>query len=131
MRVGYFKKQTSSGFHVSADFVSNCFYVPDEQVVIYQNRDMFRAYSFLGKQGDLLLEQAKALAEGRVLPTEPQGRGTVVFSEISWFDYDTDKIRGLIKTASGISELEAKLSPLKEEFSKGIDCLSDTAEKGG
>ena len=105
MKVIYFKRMARSGFHVHAFYSSSCFYIPDEKVVVGEEQSgSFGGKSYFLSEKENILEEAKAIAEGKV--TEIAG---VNFSDIKEFDYDCSKLKGLVGDMRAKAGLEGKV----------------------
>ncbi len=105
-------KRTVQTFHIHATFSATCLYVPDEKVVLFsEGRGSFGGVDYSITDRPEMLEEAKALAEGRDpnKGKEAPDFGGVSYSEAKRFDYDGDKLRQLIKDARLRSELETKV----------------------
>ena len=117
MKVVYFERETKSFIHIHAGEYASCFYVPDENIVLYREQHG----TFGGKDYSLtdraeILEEARAIAGNRT----PKGEG-VTFFGIREFDYDNSRLRALIQDARLKAELEPKVKSgiedlLKERF---------------
>lgn len=91
--------------HIHAGSYADCFYIPDENVVLYRQR----IGTFGGKDYSLtdkreILDEARAIEKN-----EPLGKANIAFSNVKEFEYDDSKIKELISNAESKSELEKKV----------------------
>jgi len=117
MKVIYFKKNARSPFHIHAGSYYDCFYISDENIVLYKEQQgSFGSenYSF-SNRAEILIEEAKIIAEGKT-----PSLGGVSFSDIKEFEYDSLKLRDLIQNTKLKVELEIKVKSGIEDILKQI-----------
>lgn len=117
MRVVYFKRNVRSPVHIHAGSYASCFYVPDEKVVLYREQHG----TFGGKDYSLtdrveILEEARNIAESKT----PNVRN-VTFSDIKEFEYESSKLRELIRNIRSKSELQTRVEAGIEDLLKQLE----------
>jgi len=116
MRVVYFKRNVKSAIHIHAGSYASLFYVPDENVVLYQEQHgTFGGQNYSLTDKAEILEEAKAIAENRT----PSVEG-VSFSGIKKFEYEGFKLLELIQNIKLKTEIESKVKSGIEDLLKQI-----------
>lgn len=118
MKVIYFKKNAKSPLHVHAGSYAICFYIPDENIVLYREQQgSFGSENYSFSSGaEILIQEAKIIAEGKT----PSIAG-VIFSDIKELEYDSFKLRDLIQNTKLKVELEIKVKSGIEEILKQFE----------
>lgn len=117
MNVIYFERNARSSRHVHEGHYANCFYVPDENIVLYKEQHgTFGGEDYSLTDRAKSLEEAKSIASGRT----PNVNG-VTFSNIKKFEYESSKLLELIKNARLKAELQTKVESGIEDLLKQIE----------
>ncbi len=117
MKVVYFKRNAPSGFHIHAGSYADCFYIPNENLVLYKEQHgSFGGQSYSLTDRAEILGQARAIAEGKI----PNVKG-VTFSDTKEFEYDNSKLQELMQNARLKTELETKVKSGIEELLKQFE----------
>jgi hypothetical protein len=105
MKTVYYKRYAGSDFHVHAFSSAECFYIPNENVVlgIEQLGSFGRINYYLTDRAEIL-EEAKVIEQGKIPLIE-----NITFFNIKKFEVDNSKIRELIIEARLKKELEEKV----------------------
>ncbi len=102
MKVVYFKRNARSPINIHAGYYADCFYVPDENLVLYKEQyGSFGGQDYSLTKKDRILKEARSLAKGKIPKAE-----NVSFSDIKEFEYDSSKLLELIQNTRLKSVLE-------------------------
>jgi len=102
MRVIYYRRNTYEGYNVFEGAFSECFYVPEEKIVLVKERiGSFGTPYYTITNRKEILEEAEAIAKGKAPFVK-----NVNFYDVEEFDYDSLKLRRLIQATKKKNQLE-------------------------
>lgn len=116
MKVIYFERGARSPIHIHEGSYASCFYVPDENIVLYREQHgRFGGKDYLLTNRKEILEKARAIDENRTLNVDG-----VTFSNIKKFEYESSKLLELIKYAKLKAKLQTKVKAGIEDLLKYV-----------
>ena len=117
MKLIYFKRK-AKGFHIHGGAFAECFYIPQEEAVLFRERQgTFGSEDYsLNEETKFLEEVKKAIANPELFSDNTKEKhegipvtGGITYSNIKEFEYDDSKVQQLIQDAQSAKELEVKV----------------------
>lgn len=115
MKVIYYHRLKKSGFHIHAFSSTDIFYIPEEEIILYREKQgSFGNQSYSLSKREELLDEARRLMNGDKIEE-------VEVSNLKEFECEDEKIKQLIEDARLKFELEKRVRLGIEELLERID----------
>ncbi|MCD6215743.1 MAG: hypothetical protein J7J92_01555 [Candidatus Aenigmarchaeota archaeon] len=122
MRVIHYVR-TFESIHIHATPCIDCFYIPDEDILLYKGEDTFGGIRYSLINDPVILGEARKIANGEI----PQVKN-VEFSDIIELDYNSNKLRELVENAQLRNKLDKKVKSGIEDILKELENVRKTAK---
>ena len=122
MKVYWYSENLDDGLEVGDDTECECYYIPDENIILYKKEHRFRGVTYTYTDGSGALDFAKRLVNGEAERYKqgalPGMKKREMITEPTEFDMDISEIQAMIE------RIRAKV-PLDEKVENDFENLED------